>query len=101
MISHPKFHESYSLIGVIGFIGTPGNAGLLVVGVCEGNVTGSSIRHYTSSAFSPILPITPIIPMFAFSQTDYIFLSCRHRWLGHTDTAELRELLRMSANNDR
>ena len=65
------------LIGVIGFIGTPGIAGLLVAGMCEDKVTGSAVRHYTQGAFSPIrpiIPIIPIIPMFAFSRpilTDY------------------------------
>ena len=61
------------LIGVIGFIGTPGIAGLLVAGMCEDKVTGSAVRHYTQGAFSPI---RPIIPMFAFSRpilTDYTF----------------------------
>ena len=63
------------LIGVIGFIGTPGIAGLLVAGMCEDKVTGSAVRHYTQGAFSPIRPIIPIIPMFAFSRpmlTDYV-----------------------------
>ena len=57
------------LLGVIGFIGTPGIAGLLVAGMCEDKVTGSAVRHYTQGAFSPIRPIIPIIPMFAFSWT--------------------------------
>ena len=67
------------LIGVIGFIGTPGIAGLLVAGMCEDKVTGSAVRHHTQGAFSPIrpiIPIIPIIPMFAFSRpilTDYVF----------------------------
>ena len=47
------------LIGVIGFIGTPGIAGLLVAGMCEDKVTGSAVRHYTQGAFSPIRPIIP------------------------------------------
>ena len=65
------------LIDIIGFIGTPGIAGLLVAGMCEDKVTGSAVRHYTQGAFSPIrpiIPIIPIIPMFAFSRpilTDY------------------------------
>ena len=39
---------------------------------CTFEVTESAVRHHTQYAFSPILPITPIIPMFAFSQTIFL-----------------------------